>query len=484
MIDANQNLSQQQQLRLKLNPKQMRFGRLLEMSSPEFEDEVRRMLDENPALRTVESDDKVAGDDGFESDHDEFNETAEQLQRADYASDDDVPSYRLRDVQSYTADRYEHVVADDAPSAGESLMRQLAEYDLSDADREVAQYVIGNLDANGYLTRSAGDIVYDVATGAGIDVSEDDVRRIIELVRSLEPAGIGARDLRDCLLLQLDRMPVSVDVRTAREIIGKHFDIFSRKHFDRLAAALDVPESALKDALAVIRTLNPKPASLLEQSGSGDRMGYITPDFNVEVDADGVATVSLTGHVPELAIESSFAIDDDDSLPAGRRGADARAFIHNRRDDAAEFISMARRRGETLLAVMQAIVKLQPEFFVTYDRARLRPMVLRDIQALTGLDLSVISRATAGKYVMTPDGMYPLKMFFNEGFNDANGTSSHAVAEALRSFIEGEDSRHPLTDAELCERLQDAGFDVARRTVAKYRERMGFPVARLRRHLN
>ncbi|MDO4319059.1 MAG: RNA polymerase factor sigma-54 [Bacteroidales bacterium] len=483
MIDANQGLSQHQQLRLKLNPKQMRFGRLLEMSSPEFEDEVRRMLDENPALQTVEGGVDMPGHPDDDNAHDDFNETAEQLQRADYASDDDVPSYRLRDSQSYTADRYEPVAADDAPTAAESLLRQLGDYDLDDTDREVAVYVIGNLDANGYLTRSVGDIVYDVAMGAGIDVGEDDVRRMIDMVRSLDPAGIGARDLRDCLLLQLDRMPVSVDVRTAREIVDKYFDLFSRKHFDRLAAALDIPEESLRDALDVIRSLNPKPASLLEPSGAGDRMGYITPDFNVEVDAAGVATVSLTGHVPELAIESSFAIDDNAPAPVGRRDAEARAFIRNRRDDAAEFISMTRRRGETLMAVMQAIVRLQPEFFATYDRARLRPMVLRDIRRLTGLDLSVISRATAGKYVMTPDGMFPLKMFFNEGLNDERGTSSHAVAEALRALIEGEDSRHPLTDAELCDRLVADGFDVARRTVAKYRERMGYPVARLRRNI-
>lgn len=479
MIDSTQGLSQLQQLRLKLNPRQMRFGRLLEMSAPEFEDEVRRVLDENPALQEVEPPVHVEHDESG----DDFNETAEELQRADYAGDDEIPSYRMRDTQSYTADRYEPVAADDAPTPVESLLRQLGDYSLSDIDREIAVYIIGNLDANGYLTRSADDIVYDIAIGAGIDVDVADVERVTAMVRSLEPAGIGARDLRDCLMLQLDRRPADVDVRIAREIVDKYFDLFSKRHFDRLAAALDIPESALKGALDVIRSLNPKPASLLEQTGAGDRMGYITPDFNVEVDADGVATVSLTGHVPELGIESSFALDADAPAPAGRREADARAFIRARHDEAAEFISLARMRGETLLAVMNAIVRLQPEFFMTYDRARLRPMVLRDIRRLTGLDLSVISRATAGKYVMTPDGIFPLKMFFNEGFNDERGTSSHAVSEALRRLIEAEDKRDPLTDTELCSRLQAEGYDVARRTVAKYRERMGYPVARLRRNI-
>lgn len=470
------SLSQQQQLRLKLNPRQVRFGRLLEMSSPEFEDEVRRVLDENPALQEAEAPaPEVAAGDG-----DDFAETAEELQRADYASDDDVPSYRLRDTQSYTAERYDPVVAEDAPTVAESLMRQLADYDMSDLDRETARYVIGNLDGNGYLTRDTDDIVYDIAMGAGINVPRARVEKVVGMVRALDPPGIGARDLRDCLLLQIDRLPPTVESRTAHEIIDKYFDLFSRKHTDRLAGALDIPPAAVDEALRLIRTLNPKPASLLEHSGPGDRVGYITPDFNVEVDADGMAVVSLTGHIPELAIEESFRLDGDEADTL-RHDAEARSFIRARHDEAAEFISLTRMRGATLMAVMEAIVRLQPEFFATYDRSRLRPMVLRDIRRLTGLDLSVISRATTGKYVMTPHGMYPLKMFFNEGFNDSRGTSSHAVAEAIRKLIETEDRRRPLTDAEICERLNADGYDLARRTVAKYRERLGFPVARLRR---
>ena len=472
-------LSQQQQMRLRLNPKQVRFGRVLEMSAPEFEDEVRRAIDENPALEEVQSPEAElrADDEG-----NEFNESAEDLQRADFANDDEIPSYRLNSPSDPNYEYREPTAVDESISADELLMAQLADFDLSDIQREIARYVIGNIDSNGYLTRSANEIADDIAMGAGVYVEPDQVCEAIDLVRSLDPAGIAARDLRDCLLLQLQRRdPADEATARATEIVRDRFDLFSRKRFDKIKEAMQLSDEQFAHALRVITTLNPKPASSLETFDSDDRLRHIVPDYNVDVSDDGQVTVQLAGRVPELAIEQSFNISDEDTAP-NRRDREAAAFIRARRDEAAEFIDMAHRRSATLMAVIEAIIRLQPEFFHSFDRADLRPMVLRNIQELTGLDLSVISRATASKYMMTPQGMFALKSLFSEGVGDDGATSSHAIEQAIRTIISAEDSANPLSDADICQQLKNKGMDVARRTVAKYRERLGFPIARLRRN--
>lgn len=477
-MDSGFGLTQQQQLRQKLNPAQVRFGRLLEMSAPEFEDEIRRVADENPALEVLDSADSLPAGDSTDTD---FSETSDDLVRADYADPDDIPPYRLRDTASHTAERFDYVVAAEPDSAADNLLAQLADTDLSDTDREIAGYIIGNLDSNGYMTRSPEDIADDLAFNLGLDVPVDEVRRAWEAVRALDPAGIGAADLRDCLILQLERRKPTVESRTALEILRHHFDLFSKKHTDRIAAALDIPAEAVRAALDLIRTLNPKPGAVLERVSESDRLRYIVPDFTVDTDGDGGVTVALNGFVPEMAIEESFRLPDGEGAPEARPDVDA--FVRARRDEAAEFISLASMRARTLLSVMRAIVRLQAPFFSEFDRAAIRPMVLRDVQALTGLDLSVISRATATKYVATPRGIYPLKMFFNERVgSDDSEASQHAVMEALSALVRAEDPARPLSDARLAELLAGRGFEVARRTVSKYRERLGIPVARLRRH--
>ena len=472
-------LSQQQQMRLRLNPKQVRFGRVLEMSAPEFEDEVRRAIDENPALEEVQYPEAElrADDEG-----NEFNESAEDLQRADFANDDDIPSYRLNSPSDPNYEYREPTAIDESISADELLMAQLADFDLTDIQREIARYVIGNIDSNGYLTRSADEIADDIAMGAGVYVEPGQVCEVINLVRSLDPAGIAARDLRDCLLLQLQRRdPADEATARATEIVRDRFDLFSRKRFDKIKEAMQLSDEQFAHALRVITTLNPKPASSLETFDSDDRLRHIVPDYNVDVSDDGQVTVQLAGRVPELVIEQSFNISDEATAP-NRRDREAAAFIRARRDEAAEFIDMAQRRSATLMAVIEAIIRLQPEFFHSFDRADLRPMVLRNIQELTGLDLSVISRATASKYMMTPQGMFALKSLFSEGVGDDGATSSHAIEQAIRAIISAEDTANPLSDAEICQQLKNKGMDVARRTVAKYRERLGFPIARLRRN--
>ncbi len=474
-MESKSALTQEQQLRLKLNPQQVRFGRLLEMSVPEFDEEIARVVDENPALEV--SPDTAATDRDEEGTP--FTETSDELMRADYRTEDDVPSYRTRDRWSYTAEFAPHEQADESAGDLEALTEQLSVLTLSERQREIATYIIGNLDENGYLLRSTSLLADDLSVATGDDVSTAEMDAALRIVQALDPPGIGARDLRECLLLQLDRMEPSATVDTARNILRNHYNAFVKKHYDFIRNRTNAKIDDIKAAIALLLRLNPKPGSLLTPAGVEERMRYITPDFIVETDPEGAVSVSLNGPVPRLELEHSFRLTDAPAAPAGSRRAAADAFIRARRDEAVEFMDMVRRRGETLLTVMEAIVRLQPDFFTTFDRSRLRPMVLRDIRDLTGLDLSVISRATAGKYVLTERGVFPLKMFFSEAVGDA-GISVPQLEEELRRLIEHEDPATPLSDEELAAELNQCGLPVARRTVAKYRERMGFPVARLR----
>lgn len=485
MSSSSQSLAQHQQQQLRLSPQQVRFGRLLEMSAPEFEDEVIRMLDENPALEKSESDTAPvpqADDEGRE-----FTESADELQRADYGSDEEVPYYRTQiSNRSADDDYYEPVAVDNGPDGYAALEAQLAELDIAPEEREIARYVIGNLDSNGYLSRSPESIADDLAMGVGITVSPAFVRRTIDIVRSLDPAGIAAYDLRDCLLLQLRRMPDESTVRNALKVLSEYFDLFSKKHFDRIRSALKLSGRDFEEVMKLIRSLNPKPGALLEMAGADDRMSHISPDFEVMIDPDGTISATLLSHAPDLSISPDFSISRIDSIEkhngGDKRMAEAAAFLRERYDAASEFIDMAARRNETLRKVMQAVIKLQYDFFLTNDRSKLRPMVLRDIRDLTGLDLSVISRATSGKYAMTPGGMVSLKSLFSESVNEEGNLSAHFIEASIRKLIEAEDKAKPLSDEAICAMLKDKGLDVARRTVAKYRERMGIPVARLRRN--
>lgn len=460
-----------------LSPLQMQFVHVLEMTGPELEDEVRRVLDENPALEVADSDDFTAD----RHDEEQFNETPDQLQLADYRSEDDIPHYRL-EARNYSPDSpYYEPVAVAGETLIDSLQAQLAEHNLSDTDRLVASFVIGSIDPNGYMTRSVAELANDLAFQEGVDVDVEDVRRVWQIVRSLEPAGIAAVDLRDCLLLQLRRLPDadSPAVQLAVSMVSDYFDLFSRLRYDKLRSALSATEGELKSALDLIRTLNPKPGSAFASAGDDERLRQISPDFSVECE-DGVITVTSLSRVPRLQVEQSFA--GDIHLP-NRMGDSAMRFVRQRRDEAQSFIQVLDMRSSTLYRVMTAIVKLQREFFESGDVMKIRPMILKDVSELTGYDLSVISRATTGKYVATSSGIYPLKYFFNERPMDGAEASAHELMEALKSVIDSENKQHPLSDREITDLMNTKGYGVARRTVTKYREKAGIPVGRLRRKI-
>ncbi|MCM1021275.1 MAG: RNA polymerase factor sigma-54 [Muribaculum sp.] len=476
-MDESLNLSQQQRLQQKLSPLQVRFGKMLEMTGPELEDEVRRVLDDNPALTEVDNDETNSVD------HlDAFNETAEQVQMADYANDDELPPQLYATASGH--DYVEPFAADTSVTMLDAIVEQLAELPLSPQQQQIGIYVAGNIDDNGYLVRDVTAMADDIEVHTGRYVSPQQVQQVLDIVRSLDPPGIGAVDLRDCLLLQLRRRKPSATRDTAIEIITHYFDIFSLKHYPRLLSSLGITEPQLKDALALIRQLNPKPGSLLQIDTNYERTHHIVPDFAVEVDGD-IVTVSLPNRIPELAIESTFSLEAEPKATTSSAQS-AAMFVKQKRDEALDFMRLLKMRQNTLLRIMEAVVELQRDFFVKgacANTALIHPMILKDVAALTGYDLSVISRATAGKYVATPAGVYPLKMFFNERTNDVDDTSAHEIMNVILEIINSEDKKHPLSDDAITQQLQKRGYDIARRTVAKYRERMAIPVGRLRREL-
>ncbi len=475
MDESLKLLLKQKQLQT-LTPMQMQFVRVLEMSGPELEDEVRRVLDENPALEVADNAEPE------DPDSENFSESAEELQLADYGSEDDIPAYRLEARNHSAEDKYYEPMAVAGDSLMDSLRRQLAEHDLTERQMLISDFIIGNIDDNGYITRSMAEIADDVAFQCGADVLPCQVDEVWQLVRTLEPAGIGAVDLRDCLLLQLHRREdcnSNPAVKLAVSIVSDNFDLFSKMRYDKLESALDADVAHLREAMDVIRTLNPKPGSVLTAAGDDERLRHISPDFAVECDGDSVIVTSLS-RIPKLQIESSFA--GEINVP-GRHSDSAAGFVRQRRDEAQSFMRVLDMRSSTLYRVMTAIVKLQRSFFATGDPSKLRPMILKDVAAVTGDDLSVISRATAGKYVSTASGVYPLKFFFNERPVEGAEVSSHEVMAALKTIIAEEDKSHPLSDQAITVMMKERGYDVARRTVTKYREKAGIPIGRLRRNL-
>lgn len=471
-------LQQQQELKQlqRLTPMQVQFVRMLEMTGPELEGEVNRALDEMPAL-------EIAENQGVTPDNDGFNETAEQVQLADYGNDDDIPSYMLDARNRSVNDSYYTPVAvNDELTLAEDLTRQLSELPLSPRQLTIANYIIGNLDSNGYLKRTPEAIADDITFTESVETEAAEVSKVIDIIRTLDPAGVGAVDLRDCLLLQLNRRQPTVEVITAREIITHYFDLFSKKHFDRLADLLGIDTERLTAAVDIISRLNPKPGNQLNDSAIEHSGRQIVPELQVEIDSDNNLTVSLLNNIPDLALSRSFSLDTPMSATmTPRQRTDAATFIRTRRDEAQAFIKTLQMRQSTLLNVMTAIASLQRDFFLTGDETRLHPMILKDVAAVTGYDLSVISRATASKYVLAPSGIYPLKFFFNERPKADDDVTSHQIIDAIKTIISQEDKRSPLPDETIAAMLSEKGFNIARRTVAKYRERLGLPVARLRK---
>lgn len=475
----------EQKLTQRLSPIQLQLVPLLEMTNTEFDDRVKEEIDDNPALEVNEEN----NDDNLDKteDGDTFNETSDQLQANDYGDDDDRPYTKSSYSGGNSNDMPDPVVVAES-TLSDYLLEQIHERDLTEKQSTIAEYIIGNLEDNGYLTRSTHAIADDITFGGtGIVVDTPEVDAMLNMVRELDPPGIAATDLRDCLLLQLKRKPDTEVNRLAYEIIDKHFDIFSKKHFDKICAVMNIDNAKLKEVLTAISALNPKPGNAFNGSTSEMHSQQITPDFEVDADNDDL-TLTLLNNVPELQIAQSYSeINDHYSKqkPISRREKDEATEVRRCYDKASSFIKVMKMRQETLFNTMSDIVRRQHDFFVTGDETLLKPMILKDIANDTGYDVSVISRATSNKYVTTPWGVYPLKFFFSEGLSHESGedVSSLKIKKLLKDIIDNEDKRRPVSDQRLCLMLRNKGYDIARRTVTKYRKQMSIPVARLRRGL-
>lgn len=391
-MEQNQNLSLDQRLTMRLTAQQLRFVKLLELTAPELEEAVEKELEDNPAL---EATDRTP------------------------APDSDIPRYRLEARNSSPDDfsDYDFAPADTGESLYDSLLRQLAERDLPEKIREAADYIVGSLDSNGYLRRPLPSLVNDMAFGPGIEVTEEQASEALRVVQSLEPYGVGATSLQECLRLQLEAMPQSQERDDAIDIIDKQFDAFSMKHTHRIISGLKISQERVKAAIDLILTLNPKPGASVDSASESPNV--VIPDLILSND-DGKFVITLNNRIPDLAIERTFSealaeMEDNARKRKSRKGME---FVISRYNDARDFIRILKQRQETLVNVMTAILKLQKDYFETEDVYRLKPMMIKDIAALTGYDLSVISRATTNKYVATPWGILPLRFFFSDSIGD------------------------------------------------------------------
>jgi len=471
-INQKQILSLQQ----KLSPQQIQMIKLLELPAVQLEQRIKQEIEENIAL---EEEERPAEED----------EQPQQISVDEYLREDDTPSYKSR-INNYSKDdKQRPVYLTEGRSLQEYLVEQLSYRNLSERDMKLAVYLIGSIDEDGYLRRDLESISDDIAFTVGIETSVGELERLLDIIHELEPAGIGARDLRECLLLQMNQMQVNTRARRlARKILTSYFDEFVKKHYEKLIARLQVSEEEFRDAIAEIRRLSPKPGNLYAEGGT-DTTPYIVPDFILDYQ-DGHFQLSLNSYnVPEVKINRRYVDMIRDMVGSDGRvkekDREAIQFVKSKIDSAKWFISAIKQRHDTLMRTMQTILDYQQEYFKDGDRSKLRPMILKDIADRTGLDVSTISRVVNSKYVQTQFGIILLKSLFSEAMQTDSGeeVSSYEIKNILQQCIDEEDKRKPLTDETLMDILNTKGYHIARRTVAKYREMLGIPVARLRKQI-
>ena len=485
MLKQNMSFKLQQ----KLSPQQIQLMKMLQLPTVEMEQRIKEEMNENPALEEgEEGDSEEAAEESVESldtDTDEKGEN-DDIDLSDYFQDDDgVPEYKTQ-VSNKSRDDEER----DMPLAGgstfqDNLRSQLSLRDIDDRTEELGMHLIGNLDEDGYLRRELDAIVNDLAFTANISTTKEELEKVLREVQALDPAGTGARDLRECLLLQLQRMPHAVDTLTAKAIVDKHFDAFTKKHYDKILERLEIDEEALKSAMEEIMRLNPKPGNT--DRASDKPIQEIIPDFIINTVDNQLELQLNSRNAPELRISKQYRemIGEYQRNKKDKDAKEALVFIKQKLDSAKWFIDAIKQRQHTLLVTMEAIMEHQREFFLTGDETKLKPMILKDIAEKVRMDISTISRVANSKYVQTNYGTILLKFFFSESLTNDQGeeVSTREVKKILKDAIEAEAKKNPLTDEELTDLLKSKGYNIARRTVAKYREQLHVPVARLRKEL-
>jgi RNA polymerase sigma-54 factor len=475
-----------QKLEQRLSPQQIQLMKLLQVPTMELDQRIKQELEENPALEEG----KEEPLDEFDNQDDDFsdadNDFDTDFELSDYF-DDDTPDYKTQ-VNNTSKDEEERAIPLSVEASfQEKLTEQLHLLYLDDTQFIIADTIIGNLDESGYLNRDIEAIVDDLAFSANITVTSEDVETVLKLVQELDPAGIGARDLRECLLLQIERKQEgNITLFTAKKILQDHFEEFTKKHYDKIQKKLEIENEDLKQAIDAIIKLNPKPGGSMKEGAKSQQQ--VIPDFIIN-DLEGRLELSLNSrNAPELKVSKEYEHllrSYSEGAKTSKSDREAVSFVKAKLDGALWFIDAIKQRQHTLLSTMEAIMNYQLDFFLSGDDTKLKPMILKDIAEKVSLDISTVSRVANSKYVQTSYGVYSLKYFFSESLSTDSGeeVSTREVKKILSDAIEAENKAKPLTDEHLAKLLNDKGYNIARRTIAKYREQLNIPVARLRKEL-
>jgi RNA polymerase sigma-54 factor len=483
----NQRL--QQKLLQKLSPQQIQMIKLLEVPTLQIEQRIKKELEENPALEEGQEEEDIPSEAEEEEQFEKTDKDQEEFTLDDYIEEDDIPDYRLQ-AKNYSKDedKRTEIPFSVGFSFHEHLESQLGLRDLSDKQKILGEYILGNIDDDGYLRRELINIVDDLAFLQNVETTESELEEVLKIIQDLEPAGVGARTLRECLLLQIEkRDKTQPSMNLAHTILDSHFEEFTKRHYDKIIARLVITENELKAAIDEVLKLNPKPGGVYSDPFNKTSQPII-PDFILELSEEGFDLHLNSRNLPELRLSAAYnemlhTYSRDKSQKKEMK--DAALFVKQKIDSAKWFIDAIRQRQNTLLLTMNAILEYQQEYFIDGDETKLKPMILKDVAEMTGLDISTVSRVANSKYIQTHFGIFPLKFFFSEGLQTDSGeeVSTREIKRILQDCIENEQKRKPLTDERLTEILQEKGYQIARRTVAKYREQLNIPVARLRREI-
>mgnify|MGYP006078846691 FL=1 len=471
-------------LQQKLSPQQIQLMKLVQLPTQSLEARIKEELEENPAL--AEGLDKV--EDTFENDPNEEREVRDSMEEInwdDYIPDDETPDYRTK-TNNYSADDelYESPVVV-SESFHESLISQLHLRNLNEEDLNLCIYLVGTIDDDGLLRRSLEDIVDDLAFSQGVFTNESTLDRLLQVIQDLDPAGVGARNLQECLLIQLERKTPSLKVNLAISILDQYFDVFVKRHYQKLMDRLGIDEEGLREAIEEIGRLNPKPGGSSNMSRPTEN---VIPDYNLQI-VDDELQLSLNGkNAPELSLSGKYREMLEHykaSTEKNKSEKEAALFVKQKLDSAKWFIDAIVQRQQTLMLTMSCILNYQEEYFLTGDERKLRPMILKDIAEEIGMDISTVSRVASNKYIQTPYGTFLIKRFFSESMTNSDGeeVSTREIKKILEDVVSEENKRKPLTDEALANILKEKGYPIARRTVAKYREQLDIPVARMRKEL-
>lgn len=488
---SRQVQTQAQQQVQTLSPQQILVVKLLELPTLELEERIHSELLDNPALEEGKepSEDHEDHEDNLATDEDgePNSDYGEDLSLGDYRTEDDIPDYKLQENNRSKGETPEEIPFSDNVSFYETLKEQLDMQNLTPEEKQLGEYLIGSLDDDGLLRKSTESLIDELAIYQGIYTSPEQLEHVLSIIQDFDPAGIGARSLQECLLLQIQRKENSPLKQIELDIIGKCCDEFTRKNKDKIIQKLGITEEQYNAATAELTKLNPRPGSSLGET-IGKNLQQIIPDFIVDTEDDGTVTLTLNNrNVPELRLSREFTemLDEHTRNKANqsKESKDALMFLKQKVDAAQGFINAVKQRQQTLLSTMQAIIDLQLPFFQDGDESRLRPMILKDVAERAKLDISTVSRVSNSKYVQTNFGIYPLKFFFSDGYTTESGEelSVREIKRILKECVDNENKEKPYTDDELADMLKAKGYPIARRTVAKYRQQLNIPVARLRR---